>query len=102
MRLELIINGTLIEKEVAPEKRLLDFLRNDLGLKGTKKGCDQGECGACSVLLNGKIVNSCLVLMSQLMPRSEIITIESNDPLITALQDAFVHNGASQCGVYSL
>jgi carbon-monoxide dehydrogenase small subunit len=101
MRVELMINGTLIEKEVAPDRRLLDFLRDDLGLKGTKKGCDQGECGACSIIINGKVVNSCLVLLSQLTPRSEIITIEDTDPLIIALQDSFVHNSASQCGVCS-
>ncbi|MFX0085882.1 MAG: (2Fe-2S)-binding protein [Candidatus Hodarchaeota archaeon] len=99
MRTELFVNGILIEKEVSPERRLLDFLREDLGLKGTKKGCDQGECGACSILLNGEVVNSCLVLMSQLTPRSEITTIESTDPLVTALQDSFVHNSASQCGI---
>ncbi len=99
MIIELVVNGVLIEKEVAPERRLLDFLRDDLGLKGTKKGCDQGECGACSILLNGKVVNSCLVLMSQLTPKSEITTIETTDPLVTALQDSFIHSSASQCGV---
>ncbi|MHA2075041.1 MAG: (2Fe-2S)-binding protein [Candidatus Hodarchaeales archaeon] len=99
MKFEIDINGILIEKDVSPDTRLLDFLRDDLGLKGTKKGCDQGECGACSVLLNGKIVNSCLILMSQLSKGSQIQTIESKDPLIIKLQEAFVSNGASQCGI---
>jgi carbon-monoxide dehydrogenase small subunit len=88
----------LYQREVSPERRLLDFLRDDLGLKGTKKGCDQGECGACSVIIDRKIVNSCLVLLSQLPERSEIMTIESNEPLVGKLQEAFVMHGATQCG----
>ena len=99
MKFEIVINGILVEKDVSPDIRLLDILRDDLGLKGTKKGCDQGECGACSVLLNGKVVNSCLILMSQLSRGSQIQTIESKDPLIIKLQEAFVNNGASQCGI---
>lgn len=99
MKVEMVINGILVEKDVSPDIRLLDILRDELGLKGTKKGCDQGECGACSVLLNGKVVNSCLILMSQLSRGSQIQTIEGKDPLIIKLQEAFVNNGASQCGI---
>ncbi len=99
MKVEIVINGILVEKDVSPDIRLLDILRDDLGLKGTKKGCDQGECGACSVLLNGKVVNSCLILMSQLSRGSQIQTIEGDDHLIIELQEAFVNNGASQCGI---
>lgn len=98
MKIEIIINNILYKKTTSPDRRLLDFLREDIGLKGTKKGCDQGECGACSVLLNGRVVNSCLVLMTQLSERSEVETIESLDSLVLSLQDAFIENGATQCG----
>ncbi len=98
MKIEIIVNGVVYREETSPDQRLLDFLRDDLGLKGTKKGCDQGECGACSVLLNGKVVNSCLILMAQVPERSEIETIESSDSLILSLQESFIENGAAQCG----
>jgi carbon-monoxide dehydrogenase small subunit len=98
LRIEIEVNGISYRKEVSPDQRLLDFLRNDLGMKGTKKGCDQGECGACSVLLNGKIVNSCLILMSQIPDNSEVMTIESMTPIVVELQDSFIKNGATQCG----
>jgi carbon-monoxide dehydrogenase small subunit len=98
MKIEILVNGVLYQRETSLDHRLLDFLRDELGLKGTKKGCDQGECGACSVILNGKVANSCLILMVQLPPRSEVETIESTDSLIVSLQDSFVENGATQCG----
>lgn len=99
MKFEIVFNGILVENDISPETRLLDFLRDNLGLKGTKKGCDQGECGACSVLLDGKVVNSCLILVSQLSKGCQIQTIESHDSLVIKLQEAFVNNGASQCGI---
>jgi carbon-monoxide dehydrogenase small subunit len=98
MKIEIIVNGVLYKKETSPDQRLLDFLRDELGMKGTKKGCDQGECGACSVILNGKVVNSCLVLMIQIPDRSEVETIESKDSVVVALQDSFTTHGAAQCG----
>ncbi|MHA2225387.1 MAG: (2Fe-2S)-binding protein [Candidatus Hodarchaeales archaeon] len=98
MNVEITINGVKYEKDVSPAQRLLDFLRDELGLKGTKKGCDQGECGACSIILNGKVVHSCLILMVQLPEHSEVETIESADPLIQSLQASFVKNGSIQCG----
>lgn len=98
LKMKIFINGHLYQGEALPDRRLLDFLRDDLGLKGTKKGCGQGECGACSVIIDHKIVNSCLVLLSQLSDGSEIVTIESNEPLIGKLQEAFVKHGATQCG----
>ncbi len=98
MKIEIIINGVLYKEETSPNRRLLDFLRDDLGLKGTKKGCDQGECGACSVIFNGKIVNSCLVLMAHVPEGSEVETIESTNSLVVSLQDSFMENGATQCG----
>ncbi|MFX1284024.1 MAG: (2Fe-2S)-binding protein [Promethearchaeota archaeon] len=98
MKVEIFINGVFYRKEVSPDYRLLDFLREDLGLKGTKVGCDQGECGACSVILNGKVVNSCLVLMAQVPKHSKVETIESSDSLILSLQESFIEKGATQCG----
>ncbi|MFX0181771.1 MAG: (2Fe-2S)-binding protein [Candidatus Hodarchaeota archaeon] len=98
MRINIVVNGISYQKDVFPDQRLLDFLRDDLGLKGTKKGCDQGECGACSVILNRRIVNSCLILMAQLPDNSEVTTIESMDSIILKLQDSFIKNGATQCG----
>ena len=96
--IEIVVNGELFREEVSPDLRLLDFLRDDLGFMGTKKGCDQGECGACSVILNKKIVNSCMVLLAQVPRRSHVLTIESNEPLISSLKKAFVDYGAIQCG----
>ncbi|UCE14050.1 MAG: (2Fe-2S)-binding protein [Candidatus Heimdallarchaeota archaeon] len=98
MKIEIFINGIFYQKDVPPDHRLLDFLREDLGMKGTKKGCDQGECGACSVILNGKVVNSCLIMMVQLPEHSEVETIESTDSMVLSLQDSFVKRGATQCG----
>ncbi len=98
MIIEITVNKQLYRMDVPPNQRLLDFLRNDLGFKGTKHGCDQGECGACSVILNNKIVTSCLVLMAQLPPQSEVLTIEGDDEVLKILQDSFSKKGATQCG----
>jgi len=98
MKISINVNGTDYERNVNPEHRLLDFLREDLGLKGTKFGCDQGECGACSVILNDKLVTSCIVLMAQLPPNSEVLTVESSDSLIKLIQQSFIEKGAAQCG----
>jgi len=78
---------------------LLDFLREELGLKGTKKGCDSGQCGACTIFMDGKAVNACLVLAVQAAGR-EVMTIEalSSDGRLHPLQEAFVEEGAVQCG----
>jgi len=95
---EIIVNGVLYTEETSPDQLLLDFLRNELGMKGTKEGCRQGECGACSVLLNGKVVNSCLILMVQIPNGSEVETIESKDDVVLALQESFIARGAAQCG----
>jgi carbon-monoxide dehydrogenase small subunit len=98
MKLSIKVNGTDYEREVNPEHRLLDFLRDDLGLKGTKFGCDQGECGACSVILNNQVVTSCIVLMAQIPPNSEVLTVESSDSLTKLVQKSFSEKGAAQCG----
>lgn len=93
MRLK--VNGKWYYPQVAPSTRLLDYLRHELQLTGTKEGCGEGECGACLVLLDGEIVNSCLVLVGQCADR-EVITIEGIDA--QPILDAFVLNGAIQCG----
>ena len=99
MKIRITVNGNFYEKEVAPNQRLLDFLRNNLGLKGTKYGCDQGECGACSIILNNKIVTSCLILMAQVPQDSNILTIEGENDLLKLVQESFAENGAAQCGI---
>ena len=98
MKISINVNGTDYEREVNPEHRLLDFLRDDLGLKGTKFGCDQGECGACSVILNDQVVTSCIVLMAQIPKGSDVITVESSDSVVKLIQESFIEKGATQCG----
>jgi carbon-monoxide dehydrogenase small subunit len=99
MKVTCTVNGKPVELDVSPAKRLLDILRDDLGLTGTKEGCGKGECGACTVIMNGKAVLSCLLLACQI-EGSEIITIEGlvHDSLGKIIQDAFVEAGAVQCG----
>ena len=93
------LNGTDYTVETSAEKRMLDVLRNDLGLTGTKEGCGVGECGACTVVLNGEAVTSCLVLAGQ-MQGADIMTIEgmSETQIGSILQDCFVEGDAIQCG----
>jgi len=92
----LLVNGTAHTMTVPPMKRLLDVLREDLSLTGTKEGCGEGECGACSVMLDGQLVNSCLVAVKQ-VDGSQILTIESSG--LQAIQQAFAETGAAQCGI---
>ncbi|HUT69869.1 MAG TPA: (2Fe-2S)-binding protein [Desulfatiglandales bacterium] len=93
------VNGEEYRLLVDQKKTLLDLLRDDLGLTGTKKGCDEGECGACSVILDGKVVNSCLVLAVE-ADKAEILTIEGihREGDLHPIQKAFVDSGAIQCG----
>ncbi len=97
--LKLKVNGKDYKIEVDDSKRLLDILRDDLGLTGVKEGCGIGECGACTVIMNGDAVNSCLVLAVQ-ANCAEIETVENleQDNVLSRLQQAFVDNGAIQCG----
>ena len=90
------LNGRTREVEAPPMKRLLDVLREDCGLTGTKEGCGEGECGACTVLVDGLPVNSCLIPFAQ-VGDGEVTTIEGleGDPL----QEAFVAEGGAQCGI---
>lgn len=99
MRIELTVNGKLHRTDVPPMKPLLAVLREDCGLTGTKEGCGEGECGACSVIMDGRLVNACLIPAFQAAGR-EILTIEglgSSDKM-DALQEAFVTAGGVQCG----
>ena len=96
------VNGDLHELAVLPHERLLDLIRDQLGLTGTKEGCGEGECGACTVLLNGRPVNACLILAPQ-ADGAEVVTIEglSQDGDLSLLQATFVDLGAVQCGFCS-
>jgi len=98
-RFRAVVNGRPVELTVAPNRRLLDVLRDDLGLTGTKEGCGEGECGACTVLLDGRPVNSCLVLAPEASGK-KIVTIEglSEDGRLHPIQQAFLEAGAVQCG----
>ena len=93
------INGRLYEEDVEPRQLLAHFIRENIGLTGTHVGCVVGECGACSILLDGRVVKSCLHLAVQADGR-EVTTIEglAKDGELTAIQDAFVKNYALQCG----
>lgn len=102
MKLQLEVNGKAITCEVDGSKRLLDFLRDDLGLTGTKEGCSEGECGACTVIVDGKAVPSCLVLTGQ-VDGSRILTVEGleKNGELDILQKKFIEHGAVQCGFCS-
>jgi len=99
MLLRFTLNGKPMEVTTQPNKRMLDVLRGDLALTGTKEGCAVGECGACTVILNGEPVASCLVAAGQ-MQGAEVLTIEGmSETLIgSVLQDCFVEGDAVQCG----
>jgi aerobic carbon-monoxide dehydrogenase small subunit len=94
------VNGQEMSADVSPWKRLLDVLREDLRLTGTKEGCGEGECGACSVLLDGEVVNSCLVAVGQCGGR-QIKTVEglANGDILHAVQQQLVQCGGAQCGI---
>ncbi len=97
--ISLKINGKSIQAEVPANLRLLDFLRNELNLTGAKEVCGEGECGACTIVLDGKTVNSCLILAVE-VDGSEITTIEglSNGKILNEMQEAFVDHHSVQCG----
>jgi len=97
--IHLTVNGQAQERSVQPRQHLVDFLRQDLGLKGSHLGCEHGVCGACTVEVDGRIVRGCLTLAVQAQGCS-VRTIEglSNDGDVKDLQDAFVRHNALQCG----
>lgn len=99
MKINYILNGAPAQAEVSGEKRLLDFIREDLMLTGTKEGCGEGECGACTVILNGEAIHSCLAVAGQLQG-GELLTIEGleKNGELDAIQKEFVKKSAVQCG----
>jgi carbon-monoxide dehydrogenase small subunit len=94
------VNNQIKTVETFPMARLLDVLREDLQLTGTKEGCGEGECGACTVIIDGTIVNSCLVPVAQVDGR-DITTIEgvAHEDQLHAVQQAFIDHGGAQCGI---
>ena len=99
MKIRLTVNGGTYERDVAENRTLLRFLREDLGLTGTKEGCGAGECGACTVFMNGKTINSCMVLAVEADGASiETIEGEARGGSLSAIQEAFDKHHAVQCG----
>ncbi len=98
--MKITINGEVRDVSCSPWKRLLDVLREDLRLTGTKEGCGEGECGACSVMLDGEVVNSCLVAAGQCEGRT-VTTVEglARGDLLHAVQRELVACGGAQCGI---
>jgi carbon-monoxide dehydrogenase small subunit len=96
------VNGTPVELDVPGMRRLLDVLREDLALTGTKEGCGEGECGACSVILDGAVVDACLVPVCQ-VEGGDVQTVEGLAPggreALSPLQRAFLETGGAQCGI---
>jgi aerobic carbon-monoxide dehydrogenase small subunit len=95
-----VVNGEKKSVLAYPMERLLDVLRRDLELTGTKEGCGEGECGACSVLMDGALVDSCLIPVAQ-AEGARVVTVEgfAENPRFLALREAFLECGGSQCGI---
>jgi carbon-monoxide dehydrogenase small subunit len=98
---KVILNGMDMTVDAPPHARLIDVIRGQLQLAGTKEGCGEGECGACSVILNGEVVNSCLILFGQLADGDSLITIEgiASSGSLSEIQESFISRGAVQCGM---
>ena len=100
LKLRFAVNGTAHELEVSPERRLIDVLRDDLRLTGTKEGCSVGVCGACSVLVDGALLSACL-LPAVFADGTTVTTVEglADGERLSALQEAFIRDGGFQCGI---
>ena len=100
MSFSFTVNGDAVEVEATGMRRLLDVLREDLALTGTKEGCGEGECGACSILIDGAVVDACLVPVSQAQSAS-VQTVEglATNGSLHVLQQAFLETGGAQCGI---
>lgn len=100
MKINMQVNGEEREVEVSPWRRLLDVLREDMGLTGTKEGCGEGECGACTVMVEGRPVNSCLIAAGQVDGKA-VRTVEglARGPVLSHVQEALVAFGGTQCGI---
>jgi aerobic-type carbon monoxide dehydrogenase small subunit (CoxS/CutS family) len=100
MQIQFKLNGKIIQEETEPNETLLDFLREKLNVTSVKKGCDEGECGTCTVLLNGKPVRSCLLLSAQMGGTDEVTTIEglAKAGEMSDVQEAFLEKYGFQCG----
>ena len=99
MKVRMRVNGNQVEREIPADRLLVDFIREDLGFMGTKIGCEEGECGACTLIMNGKSVVSCLIPAFK-ADGAEILTVEglADDARLHPLQQAFLEEGAVQCG----
>lgn len=99
MKIRFKLNGEPIEVDIRPDMRVLDFLRDEMGLTGVKEGCGEGECGACTIIVDGRNVHSCLMLTAEL-DGTDVWTIEglSKDGKAHPLQEAFIEAGGVQCG----
>ncbi len=99
MKISVTVNGQAYEREIVGHRTLLHFLREDVGLTGAREGCGAGECGACTVLLDGLAVNACMILAVEADGRRiETIEGEAKDGRLSAIQEAFSRNHAVQCG----
>jgi len=99
MKIDFNLNGEKYSYELEEDKRLLDFIRDDLRMTGTKEGCGEGECGACTIIIDDEAVNSCLMFASEINGRN-VLTIEGleKNGELDSIQKAFINNGAVQCG----
>ena len=100
MKIRLTVNGSPHDLDVPPQRRLIDLLRYDLDLTGTKEGCSVGVCGACTVLLNGRMISACLAL-AVFADGGEVTTVEglAHDERLHPVQQAFIDYGGFQCGI---
>ncbi len=99
MMVDFVLNGKAVSCDAPANVILLDLLRSELGVLSVKRGCEQGECGACTVLLDGLPVNSCMIIAARIQGRA-VTTIEGlrDEPVMVALREAFMEGGAVQCG----